>query len=141
MKYCCKNIDHLLASRRQITEAKSAQERYLALMSLGRMIPVAPLERFTPQARVQGCQSLMCINLGVDDTGVSFEIYSDALISLGLAALVILEWTGLSPERILSHTGPNLTELGLMHELTPGRLNGFEALRRTIKLKLLQEYC
>lgn len=135
------DLEQLRLGRQKVAKAASSQARYKALMDLGRMLPQAPIDTFSIQDQVQGCQSLMYVKMHVQAGMVSFQIYSDALIALGLAALVVVEWSGLSPQQIVCHGGPNLGELGLMYELTPGRVNGLEALQKAIKLKLLQEYC
>ena len=78
--------------------------------------------------RVHGCQSRMYLKSRMDDDKLFFEASSDALISAGLAALLLMIYDGESPETLLKCPPTVLKDLAIPSLLSPSRSNGLAAL-------------
>lgn len=100
----------------------TADERYQRLMQMGRSLPPFPDELKTPANLVAGCQSMLFLHSDLRDGKMFFQAHSDALISSGLAALLIFVYSGESPKIVLLHPPAFLSGLSL--SLTPARSNG-----------------
>jgi cysteine desulfuration protein SufE len=86
---------------------------------------------------VAGCQSTMYLYSNCDHHAISFYASSDALISAGLAALLISVYSGEPPETVLLSPPLFLEELGIPSVLTPGRANGLASLYLKMKQEAL----
>jgi cysteine desulfuration protein SufE len=113
----------------------STEERYRALMEMGRSLPFFHPDLKTPDRLVHGCQSLLYLHATGSDGKLFFEAHSDALISAGLAALLIAVYSGESPETILKCPPTFISELGIAATLSPNRSNGLSQ----IHLRMQQE--
>ena len=67
-----------------------------------------------------------------------FQAESDALISKGLAALLIAVYSGESPEAILKCPPSYLEEIGITASLTPNRANGLYSIHLRMKQEALK---
>jgi len=117
------------------TNCHSKEEIYNTIIELGRNS-----EAFSDQDKVEanlvrGCQSTMYLRSWAKDGSIYFQAWSDALISAGLAQLLILAYTGETPEVILKEPPNFLDELDIPSSLTPNRINGLSQ----IHLKMKQE--
>ncbi len=114
---------------------RSDEERYKVLIELGRN--VRPLEEKykVPENVVPGCQSVMHLHAWKEGDCVFFEAESEALVSSGLAQILIRVYSGLKPEVILKCPPDFLHELRLSQSLSPTRANGIYS----IHLKMKQE--
>jgi cysteine desulfuration protein SufE len=106
----------------------SPAEKYEKIIDMGRKLPP-----FSPAARIEknlvsGCQSLLYLQATVVDKLVYFNADSDALISKGLAALLIEVYSGQPPETLLKEPPLFLKEIGLYQALSPARSNGLMSL-------------
>lgn len=111
------------------------EERYAALIEMGRSLPPFPEELKTADRLVKGCQSILYLAARYEDGKLFFQASADALISKGLAALLIAVYSGESPEAILTCPPGFIAELGLAESLSPNRSNGLAQ----IHLKMKQE--
>ncbi len=111
------------------------EERYQKIILIGKDTP--PLESLykTPENIVPGCQSRMYLRSFTKDGKIFFEAESDALISSGLAALLIAVYSGETAETILTCPPTYLEGLGLSTSLSPSRANGLYS----VHLKMKQE--
>lgn len=69
---------------------------------------------------------------------IQFEAASDALISAGLAAILIMAFSGEAPETILKCPPSYLEELGISASLTPNRANGLYSIHLRMKQDALK---
>jgi cysteine desulfuration protein SufE len=109
----------------------SAEERYQLLIEMGRRLPPYPNFLKNPQNIVSGCQSTLYLHCDFTDGKLFFQAQSDALISAGLAALLLHLYSGESPETILQHPPSFLATLSLA--LSPSRSHGLTQLHRRIQ--------
>lgn len=121
----------------------SEEEKYKKIIELGRQqAPLEPQYKI-PANVVKGCQSIMYMRSFMDLNGyIFFEAESDALISSGLASILLQVYSGETPETILKCPPTYLEELGISASLTPNRANGLYSIHLRMKqdaLKFLLE--
>lgn len=114
---------------------KTPEERYQKIMDFGRQLKKMDASFKTQENMVKGCQSVMYLHSYKEEDKVIFEADSDALISLGLAAILIFIYSGETAETILKCPPSCLEELGISASLSPNRANGLYH----IHLKMKQE--
>lgn len=110
-------------------------EKYKKIIELGREQPRLDICHKIPDNIVKGCQSRVYLRSNWNGESVCFEAESDALISAGLAAILVKIYSGETPEIILKYPPTYLEELGISSSLTPNRVNGLYS----IHLKMKQE--
>lgn len=116
------------------THCSTPQMKYEKIIELGRELPTFPNELMTDCRLVSGCQSKMYLHTSFFEGKVIFQCYSEALISAGLAALLIAVYNGESPEAILSCPPHFLEDLGIHGSLSPSRSNGLASLFLRMKV-------
>jgi len=117
---------------------RTDDDRYSALINLGRKLLALPPEYRTDDRLVPGCQSRLYLYSRFSNGLVHFEAAADALISAGLAALLIQAYSGESPETILKEPPRFLDELGLYASLSPNRSNGLASIHLRMKQDALK---
>lgn len=126
------------AIKKIFTQLASDEERYKALIELGRRLPPLAPEFKIPQNLVSGCQSNLYLSSRLIDGLMVFEAASDALISSGLAALLLSVYSGESPETILKEPPQFLADLGIHASLSPNRSNGLSHIHLRMKKDALK---
>jgi cysteine desulfuration protein SufE len=114
---------------------QSQESKYQKIIEMGREQPHLSIEHKIPPNIVKGCQSTVYLRSYLEDGLVFFETESDALISAGLAALLVRVYSEETPEAILKCPPTYLEALGITASLTPSRANGLHS----IHLKMKQE--
>ena len=109
------------------------EKKYEKIIELGRHLAPYPIEYKTPDHIVKGCQSVMYLHSQFDGNKIHFQIYSEALISAGLAALLLAVYNDESPNTVLTCPPKFLDELGIFKSLSPGRSNGLASLFQRMK--------
>jgi cysteine desulfuration protein SufE len=116
----------------------SPEARYDALIAMGRKLPLFHPALKTPENLVVGCQSNLYLASRLIDDLLYFEAASDALISAGLAALLIAVYSGETPETILKQPPLFLADLGIHASLSPNRSNGLAHIHLRMKQEALK---
>jgi cysteine desulfuration protein SufE len=113
------------------------EERYRLLIDLGRQLPELPPEAQVEDNRVEGCTSNVWLIHEVEPGNpprLVFRADSDAFIVKGLIAIILMAYSGRTPEEIQATDIAGLFEkLGLEQQLTPNRRNGFFAMVERIR--------
>lgn len=117
---------------------KTDEEKYSKIIELGRLLPPFPHYAKIPANEVKGCQSIMHLFTEKQDQKLYFQAESDALISKGLAALLIYVYSGESAEAILKCPPSYLEEIGITAGLTPNRANGLYSIHLRMKQEALK---
>ncbi len=129
------NFDEKIEKIKKIFfSCKTPDEKYEKIIQLGRKLPP-----FDPTLQIQenlvpGCQSQLFLTSQLVDGKIHFKVWSDALISAGLAHLLLSAYNNCLPETILKQPINFLEELGLFSLLSPSRSNGL----RSLHLKMQQ---
>lgn len=124
--------------KKLFVHCKTKEERYQQIIQLGKELPSLPDPYKTEENRVRGCQSQMYLYTNSSEGKIVFQGSSDALISQGLAALLIRIYSGESPETILKCPPNFLEELGIPASLSPNRANGLYSLHLRMKQEALK---
>jgi len=121
-------------------ECRTPDEKYQKIIYIGRQLSPYPDTYKTPENIVPGCQSIMYLHSYLDHaTGkMRFFAHSEALISAGLAALLIRAYDQESPEVILKCPPLFLEKIGIQNSISPGRANGLSSLFLKMKQQSLK---
>ncbi|MCK8514830.1 SufE family protein [Methylonatrum kenyense] len=115
----------------------SWEDRYRLIIDLGRELPEFPEEAKTEDNRVEGCVSKVWLLHDIEQTTpqrLTFRADSDAFIVRGLIALILMAYSGRTPEEIRQTDIEGLFQrLGLEQQLSPNRRNGFFSMVERIK--------
>jgi cysteine desulfuration protein SufE len=111
----------------------TSEQRYEALIEMGRQLPPLRADLKIPENLVAGCQSQLYLVSRFSDGRVYFDAASDALISAGLAALLIQIYNGETPETILKEPPRYLSDLGIYASLSPNRSHGLSQIHLKMK--------
>ncbi len=107
--------------------------RYERLMQMGRSLRDADRSLRQTQHLVIGCQSEVYLTARLQNGKVFFSVYSEALISAGLAALLLAIYDGEPIETILGCSPTCIPDMGILANLTPGRSNGLASMHLRMK--------
>jgi cysteine desulfuration protein SufE len=108
----------------RLGRCSSQDDRYQLLIAMGRTLPPYPSNLKTENNRVPGCQSILYLSSQVEEERTTFQAHSEALISAGLAALLIEVYQHETPETILAHPPAFLEQTGIAKALSIHRSNG-----------------
>ncbi len=109
-------------------------DRYAHIIKLGRELPEFPEEYRTDKNKIDGCQSQVWMNAGLDDGKIVISADSDAMIVKGLIAVLLKAYSGFAPSEILSNPPDFIKEIGIDNHLSPTRKNGLGAMLKQIQL-------
>lgn len=130
----CSSLDELLET---FDLLDSWEERYQFLIDLGREVPPLPPEDITEENRVQGCQSNVWLTTQVTDSIppiIELAAQSDAQVVKGLVAVLLLAYSGHTPEEILAFDIKDLfNKLGFTKHLSRSRSNGLFAMVQRVQ--------
>lgn len=105
------------------------EQKYQRIIEMGRSLPPYPSIYKQPENLVSGCQSIMHLYACLSERGtVIFIADSEALISRGLAALLIAIYNDERPEVILACPPSCFEEIGIQANLSPSRSQGLGSL-------------
>ncbi len=124
--------------KKLFAKCSSLDEKYQKIIDLGRQQQPLDPQYKIPENLVRGCQSTMHLHSYLDVDKVIFHAESDALISSGLAAILVQVYSGETPETILKCPPDYLEELGIRASLTPNRANGLYSLHLRMKQEALK---
>ncbi|MCE2983553.1 MAG: SufE family protein [Parachlamydia sp.] len=131
-----------LEKQKQLKEAFSncmtEEAKYQKIIELGRELPPLQEKDKVADNLVKGCQSQMYLASQCADNHVFFQSEADALISAGLAALLVRVYSGEDPETIIKCPPSYLEELGISASLSPSRANGLYSLHLRMKQDALK---
>lgn len=120
----------------------SEDEKYRKIIEMGKQLPKLNNQYKKPENIVKGCQSVMYLYTYMEDGRLYFSADSEALISAGLASLLIYVYSGETPETVLTCPPAFLEDLGLSASLSPSRASGLYSVHLRMKqdaLKFLTE--
>jgi len=112
---------------------KTVEEKYQKIIDMGRAQKRLQQDEKNEKNQVVGCQNTMYLVATHEKGALFFRTESDALISAGLAQILVDLYSGEFPETILKNPPTFMKEIGLLETLTPGRANGFSAIYDRMK--------
>ena len=112
-------------------------ERFEHLISLGKSLPPMQESFKTDDNIIKGCQSKVWIFAEKKEEKLYFHADSDAIITKGIVALLMLVFSDKTPAEILEADIKFIDEIGLKEHLSPNRANGLVSMIKQIKLYAL----
>jgi cysteine desulfuration protein SufE len=109
-------------------------ERYRYIIDLGRKMPPLDAARRTDDVKVRGCASQVWLISKRDGDQLTFVGDSDAMIVRGLIAVLLMLYSGKTPDEILAiDARATLHKLGLDTHLSQQRSNGLFSMVERIR--------
>lgn len=109
-------------------------DKYAYLIEIGNSIPAMEEEHKTDDNLIKGCQSRVWFYPEMRDGRLYFMADSDAIITKGIAALLVRVFSGQKPEDIAKADLSFIDEIGLTQHLSPTRSNGLVSMIKQIKM-------
>ncbi len=109
-------------------------DRYEYLIELGKSLPIIDEQFKLDENLIKGCQSKVWLYSELEDDRVKFSADSDAILTKGIAALLLRVYSGQKPEDILTAETSFIDEVGLKEHLSPTRANGLVSMIKQIKM-------
>lgn len=112
-------------------------DKYNYLIELGKSVPSIDPEYRIDQYLIKGCQSRVWLHAEMKDSKVYFTGDSDAVITRGIASMLIRVFSGHSPKEILEADQGFIDKIGLKEHLSPTRSNGLLSMLKQMRLYAL----
>ncbi len=125
------------AIKASFSSTLSQEEIYKKIMEWRKHLPLFREEWKVENKRVTGCQSILYLHTETREGRLIFYASSDALISAGLASLLIYLYSGETAEVVLMQPPLFFEECKISESLTVGRANGFASLYLRMKQEAL----
>ena len=112
-------------------------DKYAYLIELGGELPAFDEAHRTDSNLIKGCQSKVWFNAEYVDGKIIFTADSDAIITKGIASLLIKVMSNQTPQDILNADLYFVDKIGLTQHLSPTRSNGLLSMVKQIKIYAL----
>lgn len=109
--------------------------KYMKIIELGKNLPPFPPEDKKGENLVKGCQSTMYLSSQLVEEKLLFNVHSDALISKGLAAILIYLYNNEPASSLFLFPPKVLDSLDLLSSLSMTRQNGLKSLYQMMQKK------
>ncbi|MDA3952743.1 MAG: SufE family protein [Bacteroidales bacterium] len=109
-------------------------DKYNYLIDLSKDLPDIDPKYKTQKYLIEGCQSKVWLFAEMDNDKIKYYADSDAIITKGIAALLVRVLSGQKPENIMNNELYFLDKIGLQQNLSPTRSNGLLAMVKQMKL-------
>ncbi len=109
-------------------------DKYNYLIELSKDLPEIDPKYKTNEYLIEGCQSKVWLYAEMDGDKLKFTADSDAIITKGIAALLVRVLSGLTPKEIMNADLYFIDKIGLQQNLSPTRSNGLLAMVKQMKL-------
>lgn len=116
----------------------SQEMRYQKIIEMGQKLPSFDATARLPCNLISGCQSIMYLKTLYENGKIYFNADSEALISKGLAALLIHVYSGEEPTAIAECPPSFIAKIGLNSALSPSRSNGLTSLYHRMRQEALK---
>lgn len=112
-------------------------DKYAYLIEIGSDTEGMEETQKTEDNLIKGCQSRVWFHAETRDGLLYFRADSDAIITKGIAALLVRVFSGQKPEDILQADLKFIDEIGLTQHLSPTRANGLLSMIKQIRMYAL----
>ena len=109
-------------------------DKYNYLIEMGKELPLIDPKYKTPQYLISGCQSQVWLHADLVDGKVVFTADSDAIITKGIAHLLVSVLSNQTPEEIIQADLSYIDKIGLKEHLSPTRSNGLLSMIKQMKM-------
>lgn len=108
-------------------------DKYAYLIEIGNGLEPMDEAHKTEDNLIKGCQSRVWFHAEMRDGKLYFTADSDAIITKGIAGLLIRVFSGQAPEDIVDANLDFIDKIGLTQHLSPTRSNGLLSMVKQIK--------
>ncbi|MGB5988890.1 MAG: SufE family protein [Marinifilaceae bacterium] len=112
-------------------------DKYAYIIELGSEMTSLDNQYQTEDNLIRGCQSKVWFHAEYKEDKVVFEADSDAIITKGIAALLIRVYSDQTPKDIVNSDLHFIEQIGLTQHLSPTRSNGLLSMVKQIKIYAL----
>lgn len=112
-------------------------DKYNYVIEMGRECPMIDEKYKVDNNLIVGCQSRVWLSAEYIDGNILFKADSDAVITKGIAYLLIRALSGQTPQDIIDANLDFIDKIGLKDHLSPTRSNGLLAMMKQMKLYAL----
>ena len=109
-------------------------DKYAYLIEIGSGLDSLDEAHKTDEHLIKGCQSRVWFRAEVKDGLLYFTADSDAIITKGIAGLLIRVFSGQTPGEIIKADLKFIDEIGLTQHLSPTRSNGLLSMIKQIRM-------
>lgn len=109
-------------------------DKYAYLIELGSGMEGMAENYKTEENLIKGCQSQVWFHAEMKEERLYFTADSDAIITKGIAGLLIRVFSGQKPADIIQADLKFIDEIGLTQHLSPTRSNGLLSMVKQIKM-------
>ena len=102
----------------KLKKAEDPKRKYEFILWLGKKLEVPNNNILIPENKVQGCVSEVFVKASFQEGKLSWEGYSDALITKGLLAFLINGMNELTPKEVVNINNKFIEDTGLKASLT-----------------------
>ena len=110
---------------KKLKTSDDPKRKYEYILWLGKKLEAPKSNILAPENKVKGCVSEVFVKASIEEGRISWEGFSDALITKGLLAFLIIGLNDLTPKEVININNNFIEETGLKSSLTPSRSNGF----------------
>ena len=108
-------------------------ERLQFVIDKGKNVPELEDQFKTEEFRIEGCQSNLWLVPEFKGELILFRIDADAVITKGIAALLVEVYSDSTADEIMELDADFLSEAGITQHLTPNRRNGLANISQKIQ--------
>jgi len=112
----------------EFQEIEDQFERLEVLMDFSSEVDELPVEDWSDENLVKGCQSIAHIEVEIREDKVWMKAAADAKMVQGLQGILSIAVNGSTPQSVLELTPAFAEEAGILVSLTPSRSNGFRTM-------------
>lgn len=112
-------------------------DKYNYLIEMGRECPMIDIKNKIENNLIVGCQSRVWLSAEYTDGVIIYKADSDAVITKGIANLLIRVLSNHKPQDIMDAKLEFVEKIGLNNHLSPTRSNGLLAMMKQMKLYAL----
>ena len=112
-------------------------DKYAYLIEIGSATEGMEETQKTEDNLIKGCQSRVWFHAEIRDGLLYFRADSDAIITKGIAGLLVRVFSGQKPEDILQADLKFIDDIGLTQHLSPTRANGLLSMIKQIRMYAL----
>ena len=112
-------------------------DKYEHIISFGKSLPEMKEEFKKDENLIKGCQSKVWLHPSMKEGKIYFDADSDAIITKGLASMIVKVFSGHSPKEIIDSELHFIEDIGLRDHLSPTRSNGLVSMLKQIKFYAL----
>lgn len=109
-------------------------DKYNLLIDYGKRVPLIDPRYKVKDYLIEGCQSKVWLKPEFNGEKISFSADSDAIITRGIVALLIMVLSERTPDEIIGADLYFIDRIGLRQNLSPTRSNGLLAMVKQMKL-------